>query len=313
MLIRRAQVTPKYRRSYAHCQTALDRNRGIYEQWCLMHTGPSILLDTNAPLVTPVKAARRGTRQWLRALSPVGLLALWQVASYAGWISSHTLASPGQVIASLWQLTADGVLQQHLLVSLGRVAKAMALAVLIGGSLALISGLSRVGEYIIDAPMQMLRTLPVLALIPLFIVWFGIGELPKVALVTVAATFPIYLTLFAGIRGVDPKLVELAKVIGLPHSALVRHVILPAALPTALVGLRYSLGISWLILVAAEQVNATSGIGYLMNDARDFMRTDILVLGLLIYAALGLLVDILVRWLERRLLAWRPSFMQSAA
>jgi sulfonate transport system permease protein len=212
-------------------------------------------------------------------------------------------------MASFWQLTADGALQQHLLVSLGRVAKGMALAVLLGGSLALLAGLSRIGEYVIDAPMQMLRTLPVLALIPFFIIWFGIGETPKVALVTVAATFPIYLTLYAGIRGVDIKLIELAKVIELPRAALIRHVILPAALPTALVGLRYALGISWLVLVAAEQVNATSGIGYLMNDARDFMRTDILVVGLLIYAALGLVVDVLVRWLERGLLAWRPSFV----
>jgi sulfonate transport system permease protein len=134
-----------------------------------------------------------------------------------------------------------------------------------------------------------------------------------VALVAVAATFPIYLTLYSGIRSVDVKLVELAKIIGLSRAGLIRHVILPAALPSALVGLRYSLGISWLILVAAEQVNATSGIGYLMNDARDFMRTDVLVLGLLVYALLGLIVDILVRWLERRLLAWRPSFVAGAA
>jgi sulfonate transport system permease protein len=189
----------------------------------------------------------------------------------------------------------------------------MAVALIVGGTLALLAGLSRTGEYVIDAPMQMLRTLPVLALIPFFIIWFGIGELPKVALVTVAAVFPIYLTLYAGIRGVDPKLIEVAQTIGLSRVGLIRHVILPGALPTALVGVRYSLGISWLILVAAEQVNATSGIGYLMNDARDFMRIDILVVGLLIYAFLGLVVDILVRWLERRLLGWRPSFVNGAA
>jgi sulfonate transport system permease protein len=224
-------------------------------------------------------------------------------------VSSHTLASPARVAASFWTLLSDGSLQKHLLVSLGRVVKGVALAILLGGSLALLSGLSRVGEFVIDAPMQMLRTLPVLALIPFFILWFGIGEVPKVGLVAVAATFPIYLTLYAGIRGVDVKLVELAKVIGLSRGALIRHVILPAALPTALVGLRYALGASWLVLVAAEQVNASSGVGYLMNDARDFLRTDVMVVGLLIYAALGLLVDLLVRWLERRLLAWRPSLV----
>jgi sulfonate transport system permease protein len=278
-----------------------------------MQASAPALTDDSSLSLSTVPAIKRNSRQWLRVLSPFALLAAWQIASSAGLISSHTLAPPSRVIASFWQLAADGALQHHLLVSLGRVAKGMALAILIGGSLALLSGLSRLGEYIIDAPMQMLRTLPVLALIPFFIIWFGIGEMPKVALVTVAATFPIYLTLYAGIRGVDIKLVELAKVIGLSRPALIRHVILPAALPTALVGLRYALGISWLILVAAEQINATSGVGYLMNDARDFMRTDILVVGLLIYAFLGLVVDILVRWLERRLLAWRPSFVGAAA
>jgi sulfonate transport system permease protein len=274
---------------------------------------PTLDQKATATLLPPARTAKRGPRQWLRILSPLALLALWQMTSQTGLIPNRTLAAPSQVIASFWQLTADGSLQHHLWVSLGRVANGMAFAILVGGSLALISGLSRIGEYVVDAPMQMLRTLPVLALIPLFIIWFGIGELPKVALVAVAATFPIYLTLYSGIRSVDVKLVELAKIIGLSRAGLIRHVILPAALPSALVGLRYSLGISWLILVAAEQVNATSGIGYLMNDARDFMRTDVLVLGLLVYALLGLIVDILVRWLERRLLAWRPSFVAGAA
>jgi sulfonate transport system permease protein len=275
-------------------------------------TSPA-LLDDPALSLSSAPQPKKRSRQWLRVLSPLALLVLWQIGCSSGWISSRTLAAPSQVIASFVDLTADGALQHHLLVSLGRVAKGMAVALLMGGTLALLAGLSRTGEYVIDAPMQMLRTLPVLALIPFFIIWFGIGELPKVALVTVAAVFPIYLTLYAGIRGVDPKLIEVAQTIGLPRVGLIRHVILPGALPTALVGVRYSLGISWLILVAAEQVNATSGIGYLMNDARDFMRIDILVVGLLIYAFLGLVVDILVRWLERRLLGWRPSFVNGAA
>jgi sulfonate transport system permease protein len=274
---------------------------------------PTLDQKATATLLPPAPTARRGARQWLRILSPLALLALWQMASQTGLIPNRTLAAPSQVVASFWQLTADGSLQHHLWVSLGRVTNGMVFAILVGGSLALVSGLSRIGEYVVDAPMQMLRTLPVLALIPLFIIWFGIGELPKVALVAVAATFPIYLTLYSGIREVDVKLVELAKIIGLSRAGLIRHVILPAALPSALVGLRYSLGISWLILVAAEQVNATSGIGYLMNDARDFMRTDVLVLGLLVYALLGLIVDVLVRWLERRLLSWRPSLVAGVA
>lgn len=275
-------------------------------------TAPA-LLDDPALSLSIAPPRKRRSRQWLRALSPLALLALWQIGCSTGFISSRTLAAPSQVIAGFMELTADGALQHHLLVSLVRVIKGMSVALLVGGSLALLAGLSRTGEYVIDAPMQMLRTLPVLALIPFFIIWFGIGEVPKVALVSVAAVFPIYLTLYSGIRGVDPKLIELAKIIGLSRGALIRHVILPGALPTALVGVRYSLGVSWLILVAAEQVNATSGIGYLMNDARDFMRIDLLVVGLLIYAFLGLIVDILVRWLERRLLGWRPSFVSAAA
>jgi sulfonate transport system permease protein len=278
-----------------------------------MHASVPTLLEKGAPPLVAALSRRRHSKQWLRVLSPLVLLALWQIGCSSGFISSRTLAAPNQVIASFLALTADGTLQHHLLVSLGRVAKGMSIAVLVGGGLALLAGLSRAGEYVIDAPMQMLRTLPVLALIPFFIIWFGIGEVPKVALVAVAAAFPIYLTLYAGIRGVDPKLVELAKVIGLSRSGLIRHILLPGALPTALVGVRYALGIAWLILVAAEQINATSGIGYLMNDARDFMRIDILVVGLLIYAILGLVVDILVRWLEGRLLAWRPSFVGAAS
>jgi sulfonate transport system permease protein len=298
--------------AYEDNKKPLDAIVAVGKYSGVMQTTAATLAQHPSLSLSTTPSIKRKSRQWLRVLSPLTLLVLWQICSATGLIASHTLASPTQVIASFWQLAADGELQQHLLVSLGRVAKGMALAVLIGGSLAMVSGLSRLGEYIVDAPMQMLRTLPVLALIPFFIIWFGIGEVPKVALVTVAAVFPIYLTLYSGIRGVDHKLVEMAKVVGLSRAALIRHVILPAALPTAFVGLRYSLGISWLILVAAEQVNATSGIGFLMNDARDFMRTDVMVVGLLIYALLGLAVDIFVRWLERRFLAWRPTFVNAA-
>jgi len=147
--------------------------------------------------------------------------------------------------------------------------------------------------------------------VPLLILWFGIGETPKIALVALGTTFPIYLNLFSGIRGVDPKLVEAGRVFGLDRRGLVRHIILPGALPSALVGLRYSLGVAWLSLVVAEQVNADAGIGYMISDARDFLRTDVIVVGLLVYALLGLAADGLVRALERRALAWRPSLIRS--
>jgi sulfonate transport system permease protein len=159
--------------------------------------------------------------------------------------------------------------------------------------------------------MQMLRTLPWPGLIPLFIVWFGIDESPKVALVAFAVVFPLYLNIFAGIRGTDQALVEVARTLGLGRAGLIRHVILPSALPSALVGLRWAIGSAWLALVFGETVNAQSGIGYLLIQARETYRTDIILVALVVYAILGLCADLLVRGLERWLLAWRPAFSGS--
>ena len=245
-----------------------------------------------------------------RFASPVLLVLLWQAASVAGLISPRTLAAPTTVLASAWELTASGELPRHLLVSLGRVALGLGIGVTVGTAFALLAGLSRLGEEIVDAPLQMLRTLPFLALVPLFILWFGIGEVPKIALVALGTTFPVYLTLFAGIRGVDPKLMEAGRVFGLDRRGMVRHVVLPGALPSGLVGLRYALGTAWLSLVIAEQINATAGIGFLINDARDFLRTDVIVVGLLVYALLGLGADALMRSVERRALSWRPALIK---
>ncbi len=262
----------------------------------------------------PARAIGSRPRNWSfprRFVSPVVLLATWQLASTLGVISPHTLAAPSTILEAGWALTASGELPWHLLVSLGRVAAGLAVGVTAGTALALVAGLSRLGEDVVDAPVQMLRTLPFLALVPLFILWFGIGETPKIALVALGTTFPVYLNLFAGIRGVEPRLVEMGRVFGLGRAGVIRHVVLPAALPSALVGLRYSLAVAWLSLVVAEQVNANSGIGYLINDARDFLRTDVIMVGLLTYALLGLAADGAVRTIERRVLAWRPQLLRS--
>jgi sulfonate transport system permease protein len=224
-----------------------------------------------------------------------------------GLIPTRTVAAPSAILTSMVTLLASGELQQNLLVSLGRVGIGLGIAVVIGTGAALIAGLSRIGEEAIDAPLQMIRTMPHLALVPLFILWFGIGETPKIALVALGALFPIYLNLYAGIRGVDPKLVEAARTLGLSRAGLIRHVILPGALPSALVGLRYAVGVAWLSLVVGEQINADSGIGYMMMNAREFLRTDIIMVGLLVYAFLGLAADQLVRSVERAALVWRPS------
>ncbi|MGP4009352.1 ABC transporter permease [Streptomyces sp. 4N124] len=269
-----------------------------------------------APAPTPdlvplVPASSRRTRvpRWLRRTTgPLLLLALWQLLSATGLLTADVLASPGRIAQVGSDLIADGSLPSAMGTSLQRVAFGLLLGTVVGTGLALVSGLFRIGEDLVDAPVQMLRTVPFVGLIPLFIIWFGIGEAPKVAIITLGVTFPLYLNVYAGIRGVDAQLIEAGESLGLSRWGLVRHVVLPGALPGAMTGLRYSLGIAWLALVFAEQVNADSGIGFLMVQARDFLRTDVIVVCLVVYAFLGLLADFVVRSLERLLLQWRPTF-----
>ncbi|MEU9734924.1 ABC transporter permease [Streptomyces sp. NPDC048002] len=265
-----------------------------------------------APELVPLlPASVRRTRvpRWLRRTTgPLLLLALWQLLSATGALAPDVLASPGRIADVAGELIGDGSLTSAMVTSLRRVAGGLLLGTVVGTGLALVSGLFRVGEDLVDAPVQMLRTVPFVGLIPLFIIWFGIGEAPKIAIITLGVTFPLYLNVYAGIRGVDAQLIEAGESLGLSRWGLVRHVVLPGALPGALTGLRYSLGIAWLALVFAEQVNADSGIGFLMVRARDFLRTDVIVVCLIVYAFLGLLADLVVRTLERLLLQWRPTF-----
>ncbi|MDX3775500.1 ABC transporter permease subunit [Chromatiaceae bacterium AAb-1] len=266
-------------------------------------------------------AALVTTAQWLvtlnwtgllaRLISPLVLLLLWEISSRTGLLPERIIAAPSAIADTLWELIASGELGQHLLVSLKRALLGLGIGMVIGVVMALISGLSKIGEIIVDSPMQMLRTIPSLAIVPLFILWFGVGEFTKVALIVLGTTFPIYLMLFSGIRGIDARLVEAARTLGLNRLELIRHVIIPGSLPSFFVGLRYSLGISWLALVVVETINATEGIGFLASDARDFMRTDIIVICLLIYSLLGLVIDALVRSMEHFALKWRPSFIKN--
>ncbi|MEV5610152.1 ABC transporter permease [Streptomyces sp. NPDC052225] len=276
--------------------------------------GPSSTADSPRPgpeLVPLVPSSTRRTRvpRWLRRASgPLLLLALWQLLSSTGVLTPEVLASPGTIARVGRDLVADGSLPSAMGVSLQRVAVGLLFGLVVGTGLALVSGLFRAGEDLVDASVQMLRTVPFVGLIPLFIIWFGIGEAPKIAIITLGVSFPLYLNVYAGIRGVDAQLIEAGESLGLSRWGLVRHVVLPGALPGAMTGLRYSLGIAWLALVFAEQVNADSGIGFLMVQARDFLRTDVIVVCLIVYAFLGLLADFVVRSLERLLLQWRPTF-----
>ncbi|MDX8498977.1 ABC transporter permease subunit [Mesorhizobium sp. VK4C] len=266
----------------------------------------------NAPAlerITPISASRRSAPRWLRrATGPVLLVLAWHAASETGVLPPEVLAGPSTVISSAAGLIATGDLQAAMITSLGRALFGLALGGTIGVTLAVLSGLSRLGEDLIDSPIQMMRTVPSVALIPLLIIWFGIGEAPKVALIALGTAFPLYLNVYAGIRNVDLSLIEAGRALGLSRAALIRHVVLPGALPNALVGLRYSLGIAWLALVFGEQINATAGIGYLMANAREFFQTDVIVVCLVVYALLGLAVDFIVRTLERIFLSWRPAF-----
>ncbi len=245
-----------------------------------------------------------------RWVSPLVFLLLWEAGSRSGLIPEHTLAAPSKVVATLLHMIASGELRDNLAVSALRVLAGLTIGGTVGVVLALIAGLSQSGEVTVDPIIQIKRSIPTLALTPLFIVWFGIGETPKVALIAFASIFPIYLNLYSGIRGVDVRLLEGARSFGLTRAELIWHVILPGALPSLLVGLRYSFSVAILVLVVAEQINASAGLGYLVNNARDFMRTDIIVVCLLVYAALGLGADWLVRSIERRTLVWRPSILE---
>ncbi|WP_372343560.1 ABC transporter permease [Streptomyces sp. KL116D] len=275
-----------------------------------LSVGPDV--SPNGPeLEALVPSSTRRTRvpRWLRRTSgPILLLILWQLLSSTGVLTKDVLAPPGTIARVAGDLVSDGSLPTAMGVSLQRVAVGLLFGVVVGVGLALLSGLFRVGEDLVDASVQMLRTVPFVGLIPLFIIWFGIGEAPKIAVITLGVSFPLYLNVYAGIRGVDSQLIEAGESLGLSRWGLVRHVVLPGALPGAMTGLRYSLGIAWLALVFAEQINADAGIGFLMVQARDFLRTDVIVVCLVVYAFLGLLADFVVRSLERLLLQWRPTF-----
>jgi sulfonate transport system permease protein len=235
------------------------------------------------------------------------LVALWQLASHFGMIGAETLASPVAVAKSGWHLAANGTLGPAVWISLKRVLLGLAIGVPLGTVLALGAGLSRVGEDLVDAPMQMLRFLPIVGLEPLIVVWFGIGNLAKISLIVFGVVFPIYVNTFSAVQAIDPKHRELARVTELGRLGVLRRVVLPGALPGWLVGLRLSVGVAWLILVFAEQINATNGIGYLIVRAQTFFQTDVIVVGLAVYAVLGLCSDLLVRFIERKALAWQPN------
>ncbi|MDX9687223.1 aliphatic sulfonate ABC transporter permease SsuC [Halopseudomonas formosensis] len=245
-------------------------------------------------------------------LLPILLLAAWQLAVTSGLLSSRILPAPSAVVLAGWNLISSGEIWEHLAISTWRAFVGLAIGGGLGLLLGFISGLSRWGERLLDSSVQMIRNVPHLALIPLVILWFGIDESAKIFLVALGTLFPIYLNTYHGIRNVDAGLVEMARSYGLSGFALFRQVILPGALPSILVGLRFALGFMWLTLIVAETISASAGIGYLAMNAREFLQTDVVVLAIVLYALLGKLADVAARFLERVWLRWHPAYQKGA-
>jgi sulfonate transport system permease protein len=246
--------------------------------------------------------------QGLPWVVPVALLFLWQWASSAGMLSSRFLPAPRAVLRSFLELSASGELWTHVRISTVRALAGFALGGGLGLALGLLTGSFRWAETLLDTTLQMIRNIPALALIPLVIVWFGIDETAKLFLVALGVFFPVYINTFHGIQSVDRGLLEMGRTYGLLGWPLYREIILPGALPSILVGVRFSLGFMWVMLIVAETISARSGIGYMTMNAREFMQTDVMVVGILLYALLGKLADLLAKGLERYWLRWHPAY-----
>jgi sulfonate transport system permease protein len=283
------------------------------------------LAAVSAPTLTP-RAAPRPVRQptvtvapsrrrlslgrpipYGRVLGPLLLLAAWLAASAAGLLDPRVLPAPWTVVGTVGRLIDAGTLQDSLAVSLRRAALGFALGAVVGVSLALVAALSRLGEAVVDGWMQVQRAVPTLGLIPLMILWLGIGEAFKVVIIALVVGTTLYIQTYAGLTSIDNRYVELAETVGLTRRRFIRRVVLPGALPGVFIGLRLAVTASWISLVVLEQINATSGIGYLMFQAQNYAQTDVIVVGLIVYGLFGFLSDAALRIVERRVLSWRRT------
>lgn len=250
----------------------------------------------------------RTPRAVRRMVGPGIILAAWAVGAATEWLDPDLFPPPSQVAGTAWRLLGDGELTTHVGASATRVLFGTVLGILIGVALAVVAGLTRTGEDLLDWTMQVFKAVPNFALTPLLIIWMGIGEGPKIVLITSGVAIAIYINTYAGIRGVDGQLVEMAETLKAPRGTLVTQVVLPGAMPSFLVGLRLGLSSAWLSLIFAEMINTTKGIGYLMSRAQTNLQFDISLLVIVIYAIAGLLSYAFVRILERLLLSWRNGF-----
>ena len=239
---------------------------------------------------------------------PVVLLILWEIAARTGLITARLMPAPSTIAVAGWTALMDGTLIYHTLISTRRALIGLAIGGGLGFVAGIVNGLWKPAETLLDSTLQMVRNVPHLALIPLVILWFGIDETAKIFLVSIGVFFPIYINTLHGVRTVDPQVIEMAQIYGLDRKALISRIILPGALPSILVGLRYALGFMWLTLIVAETISASDGIGYMTMNAREFFLTDVVLLGIIIYALLGKFADSLTRLIERRVLSWHPAY-----
>ena len=250
-------------------------------------------------------------KRFLPWIVPGLLILVWQAAGQTGMLRAQILPMPTAVASAAWTLARTGELWSHVEISAWRALTGFAIGGGIGFALGMANGLSRLSEAVLDSTLQMVRNIPHLALIPLVILWFGVDEQAKIFLVALGVFFPIYVNTLHGVRSVDRHLLEMGRAYGMTGRQIFLRIVLPGALPSVFVGLRYGLGIMWLTLIVAETISASSGIGYMDMNAREFMLVDVVVFAILIYAALGKLADSIARWLERVCLAWNPVYAKA--
>lgn len=277
-----------------------------------MSADPHLLLPrTSAPLPTRPAVRTRAAaapRAWLGTVVPLSVLLLLELASRAGWVAANLLPPPSEVLNTLWWLLQQGSLLSHVAASTARVLAGFAIGAVLALSIGALVGLSHRAERLLDPSFQALRAIPSLAWVPLLLLWLGIDESPKLVLIAIGAFFPVYMGVAAGFRDVDRKLVEVARMAGLSSWSLVRRVLLPAAMPSVMTGLRNGLSLAWMFMVAAELIAATRGLGYLLTDGRETGRADIVLAAIVLLALLGKLSDSVMKFAERRWLSWRDTF-----
>ncbi|NEC67268.1 ABC transporter permease [Streptomyces sp. SID9727] len=279
-------------------------------------TRPAPPSDTAAAPVKAPPAAPSGTRRRLgpgraipfgRLIGPVLVIALWWAASATGYLDPRILSGPGTVLSTASDLVSSGQLQDNVLISLQRAGLGLLFGVGAGVLLAVAAGLSRTGEYLLDGPLQIKRAIPSLAMLPLLILWLGIGEQMKVTVIALGVAVNMYVNTYASLTGIDSRYVELAEGLDLSRAQFIRKVVVPGSLPGFFVGLRLGVTASWLGLIVVEQINATSGIGYMMFQAQQYAQSDVIIVGLVAYGIFGFASDAAVRAVERKVLSWRRT------